>query len=86
LRWSVPRRKRQLTPKVRLPKVKREPQGISTELGTCSGSGEVFVFDLRQLMPVALIPVAGSPGALAVSPDGRYVYVANDTTVTVIGH
>jgi hypothetical protein len=36
LRWSVPRRKRQLTPKVRLPKVKREPQGISTELGTCS--------------------------------------------------
>jgi YVTN family beta-propeller protein len=50
------------------------------------GSREVLVLDMRGFMPVAQIPLGTWPSGLAVSPDGRYVYVANDTTVTVIGH
>lgn len=45
--------------------------------GSVFNSGRVSVVDTTTYLKIAGIPVGVGPHRLAVSPDGKYVYVAN---------
>ncbi len=58
---------------------------------TCTKSDEVRVFDTQSRQLVEIIPVGANPLILDITPDGRFVYVANrgrgaspSTSVSVI--
>jgi YVTN family beta-propeller protein len=44
---------------------------------TCNGSGEVRVIDTALGEMVKVLPIGGRPWLEALTPDGKYVYVAN---------
>jgi len=53
-----------------------DPQG-QFAYAPCHLTGDVRVIDIAAAQVVAVIPIGGSPISEAISPDGRWLYVAN---------
>lgn len=76
---TLPRMRTNEAGQPRAATINREGTKLYVVMGTVS-SGEILCIDMYTGIPEKAIPVGANPCGMALSPDGRFLYVANSSS------